>query len=136
LRDVHVAATRLAAADMNLMWLGDQPVAFAYNYVWNGYLYGLRTGFDASVCRSGVGSLLLMNVICDSIRRGYHTYDLGPGYLAGKRHIQTQVKDVLQYTHFHTGTPRAQLLRLRRIVGGLWSRAAGNRGSVKVPARR
>jgi CelD/BcsL family acetyltransferase involved in cellulose biosynthesis len=116
LRDVHAAATRLGAADMNVLWIGERPAAFAYNYVWQGYVFGLRSGYDAHVCREGAGNLLTLEVVRDSIRRGYHTYDLGPGSLRCKRHFQTEVKDVLQYSHFGGAKPQVQLLRLKSLV--------------------
>jgi CelD/BcsL family acetyltransferase involved in cellulose biosynthesis len=136
LRDTHVTATRLGASDMSVMRLNGRPVAFAYNYVWRGYVNGLRTGFDAEMCRDGVGNLLYMNLVRDSICRGYHTYDLGPGSLACKRHIQTHLKEALQYTHFRLGAPRAQLLRLKRIVGGLFGRALDHARPLKSQSRK
>jgi CelD/BcsL family acetyltransferase involved in cellulose biosynthesis len=130
LRDVHAAATRLGAADMNVLWIGGRPAAFAYNNVWEGYVFGLRSGYDAHVCRQGAGGLLTLEIVRDSIRRGYHTYDLGPGSLHCKRHFQTEVKDVLQYSHFGGVKPRVQLLRLKSAV----ERAIGTLSRERLPS--
>ena len=113
-----MVATRLGAADINLMWLNGRPVAFAYNYVWNGCVYGLRIGYDAQMCREGVGNLLCVDIVRDSIARGYHTFDMGPGSLSCKRVVQTEVKEALQYTHYRWAAPRAQLLRLKQVFTG------------------
>ena len=46
LRDTHAAAARAGSVDLNLLVLGSRPVAFVYNYVYQGCIYGLRKGFD------------------------------------------------------------------------------------------
>jgi CelD/BcsL family acetyltransferase involved in cellulose biosynthesis len=115
LRDVHLAATRVGATDVNLIRYRGRPVAFAYNYVFNGYVFGLRMGFDSQSAPGGIGNLMYANIIRDSISRGFHTYDLGPGSLAGKQRYQTEMKDVVQYSHYAPAAPRAQLLRLKHV---------------------
>ena len=91
----------------------------------SGYVFGLRMGFDPRSAPSGLGNLLYANIIRNSIERGFHTYDLGPGYLSGKRRYQTEVKDVVQYCHYAAAAPRAQLLRLRHLVGNFAQWVAG-----------
>jgi GNAT superfamily N-acetyltransferase len=119
LRGVHEVASRLGAADINLLWLDGEPAAFAYNYHWRGYVFGLRMGYDPRWRHEGIGTLLLDHIVRDSIRRGFHTFDLGPGSLDAKRHVQTGVKPVVQYSHYRPGAPRAQLLRMKHFLAGL-----------------
>jgi len=114
LRDAHAAAARAGGVDLNLLLLDGQPVAFAYNYRWQGYVYGLRAGYDAQQALNGAGGLLYTYAIRDSFRRGDHTYDFGVGSLALKRHFVTRVAPIFRYSHFHPTAPRAQLLRLKR----------------------
>jgi len=114
LREAHAAAARAGAVDLNLMMLDGRPAAFAYNYYWRGRVYGLRAGFDAELSRDGAGSLLLAWAIRDSFLRGDCLYDLGVGYLRGKRHLATRIVPIYRYSHFHAKTLRAQLLRVKR----------------------
>ena len=114
-REEHEAAARRGMVDMNLMRLNGEPVAFAYNYVHDGQVYGLRTGFDPSVSTYDVGNLLFVYLIRDSFRRGDRVVNLGPGSLERKRHFTTRVDNVYQYTHFRPTAARAQLLRLKRV---------------------
>jgi hypothetical protein len=76
-------------------------------------------GYDSRWTRAGIGRLLLDHLIHDSIQRGHHTFDLGPGSLETKRYWQTEVKPVVQFSHYHPLVPRAQLLRMKHVLGCL-----------------
>ena len=112
LRKVHEAVVRRGAVDLNLLTVGGRAVAFAYNYHYRGYVYGLRTGFDRNAC--GAGSVLLCRAIEDSFRRGDRIYDLGPDYLECKRHWWTRLVPTYRFTHYPWKSPRAQAVRVGR----------------------
>lgn len=114
LRDAHAAAARAGALDLNLLLLGGQPAAFAYNYSWQGRVYGLRMGFDAHVAREGAGNVLLARAVRDSFARGDTLYDLGAGYLETKRHLLTRLVPIYRFSYFHPAAPRTLPLRLKR----------------------
>ena len=114
LRSSHVVAARAGAVDLNLLLLDEQPLAFAYNYCCRGHVYGLRAGYDAELSREGAGNLLLARAIEDSFRREDLLYDLGAGYIQGKRPLLSRIVPILRYSHFHPGTPRTLLLRMKR----------------------
>ena len=116
LRDAHAAAVRVGSLDLNLLLLDGCPLAFAYNYQWRGRVYGVRAGYDATLSREGAGGLLLAWAIRDSFQRGDRLYDLGVGYLRGKRFLATRIVPIYRYSHFHPKAVRAQLLRLKRWV--------------------
>lgn len=113
-REMHEAASAAGAADINLLLIDDQPVAFMYGYHYRGYVCGLRRGFDANRAKQGVGTVLLADSLRESFARGDRVYDMGIGSLESKRHFQTRVIPVLRYSHFPSLTPRMLLLRLRR----------------------
>ena len=114
LRDVHETAAAAGTVDLNLLLIGDVPVAFIYGYHYRGYVYGLRRGFDGDLARQGAGNVLLAYTLRDSFARGDRVYDMGVGAFASKRYFQTRVIPVLRYSHFPRWPLRAQLLRLRR----------------------
>jgi CelD/BcsL family acetyltransferase involved in cellulose biosynthesis len=114
LRETHAAAAAAGAVDLNLLLLSGEPVAFAYNYVTRGYVYGLRRGYNADKSRDGVGHLLMAHTIRDSFARGDHLYDLGIGSLKSKEPFQTRLQPIFRLSCFSTLTPRVQLLRLKR----------------------
>ncbi|MCE9556299.1 MAG: GNAT family N-acetyltransferase [Planctomycetes bacterium] len=116
LRTIHEAAVRRGAVDLNLLTIDDRPVAFAYNYHYRGYVYGLRMGYDHEACHDGAGSVLLCRTLEDSFRRGDRIYDLGPDYLECKRQWWTRLVPTYRYTHFPWQSPRAQAVRLGRWV--------------------
>jgi CelD/BcsL family acetyltransferase involved in cellulose biosynthesis len=130
LRDTHAAAARVGAVDMSLLYVGDQAVAFAYNYYYAGYVFGLRLGYDPAAGRDGIGNVLYMHALEDSFNRGDRIYDMGPGSLEIKRHLQSRVETIWRYSHFPLVNPRAQLLRLRRWLEG--RQEAGSSGSPVV----
>jgi hypothetical protein len=131
LREVHQAAARLGAADMNLLLLDGQPAAFLYNYAWRGYVYGLRAGYDPGFSRQGVGTVLLAESIRDSFSRGDRWYDLGVGSLRVKRHVQTALLPIYRCSHYRLLSVRAQLIRLRRAVEAL--ELAGPKPAAQSP---
>ena len=115
LRDVHRAAVRAGAADMHLLRLNGQPLAFAYNYVVNGYVSGLRAGYDASASCDGAGNVLLRRAIETSFRQGDHTYDLGAD-IDAQRPWATSIVRSVRYSHFPPAAPRTQAIRLKRAL--------------------
>jgi CelD/BcsL family acetyltransferase involved in cellulose biosynthesis len=114
LRETHAAAAAAGTVDLNLLFLAGEPVAFAYNYVSRGYVYGLRRGYDAGKSREGAGHVLLARTLRDSFARGDRLYDLGVGSLRSKRPFQTCLTPIYRFSHFSPVAPRLQLLRLKR----------------------
>ena len=122
LRDAHVAAVRAGSADVNLLLVDGEPVAFAYGYQYAGYVFGLRTGYDASQASEGAGTVLFARQIRDSFERGDRIFDLGSEYLDCKRHWVTRLAPSNHYTYFRPGTIRGQALRLKRWLAGVHHR--------------
>lgn len=114
LRDMHRTASAAGAADVNLLYLNDRPIAFYYAYHFQGSIFGLRTGFDAEASRDGAGHLMYRHVIADSIRRGDRLLDLGPGSLDVKRHLYTRVVPIYRRTYGNPFSLRGLLWRAKR----------------------
>ncbi|HEV3137558.1 MAG TPA: GNAT family N-acetyltransferase [Pirellulales bacterium] len=128
LRDLHIAAANVGALDLNLLLMDGKSVAFNYAYHYRGHVFGLRTGYDREFSAQGPGTVLQARMIEDSFARGDHTYDLGPDYLACKRHWQTHTQGGYRFTHFAPRAPVAQLVRAKRKLQGWFGR--GQRGST------
>ena len=128
LRDTHEAAARTGSVDMNLLFLDDRPIAFVYNYVLDGRIYGLRKGFDPEFSAVRPGLWLDARMVEDSFRRGDRCYDLGVGSLEVKRPWQTSLAASYRFTHFPATVSRVQLLRLKRWL------AARLRGAPRAAA--
>ncbi len=111
LRDAHEVAARAGCLDMNLLSVAGQFVAFAYNYVYEGNVFGLRIGFDPAAAKISPGNMIYAYAIEDSFRRGDEVYDLGPGSLSCKRYWQSSIEPIVQYTHYRPGAIRAQLMK-------------------------
>ena len=118
LRDVHLHAIDQGAVDLNLLWLDDRPLAFAYNYQLYGHVSGLRVGYDPEFARDGVGSLLWLLSIRDSFARGDWLYDMGAGSLESKRHYRTHIVPVFRFSHYPLATLRPNMLRMKRWADG------------------
>jgi CelD/BcsL family acetyltransferase involved in cellulose biosynthesis len=115
LRDVHAAAARAGGLDMNLLMADDKPVAFAYCYYHQGYVFGLRIGHDEQHAKYSLGNLVYARVLEDSFRRGDTIYDMGPSHIEAKQSLLTEVHSIYRYSHFRNGSLRGQLLRLKRL---------------------
>ena len=118
LRDVHAAAARSGNVDLNLLLLDGRPVAFAYNYICDGQIYGLRKGFDPDFSTLRPGATLDKMMLEDGFRRDNRSYDLGVGSLEVKAPWQTSVATSYRLTHFPAAISRVQLLRLKRWLSG------------------
>ncbi len=138
LRATHAAAVQAGAVDLNLLLLDSQPVAFAYNYHYQGSVYGLRSGFNANTALKGAGTVLMAHMIEDSCRRGDKLIDLGPDYLDCKRYWLTRLQPAYHYTHYRFSGMRAQALRIKQIIhqwmGGTW--LSGTPIEKHVPRKR
>jgi CelD/BcsL family acetyltransferase involved in cellulose biosynthesis len=115
LRDVHEAASKAGGVDLNLLMAGSEPVAFAYNYYHNGYVFGLRIGYDERYQKYALGNLIYARVIQDSFARCDRVYDMGPGHVDIKRPLLTDEHAMYRYSHFRRGSLRGQLVRLKRL---------------------
>ena len=113
-RDVHAAASQCGGLDLNLLLVNDRPIAFAYNYHFRGYVFGLRIGYDPELKNIGAGNLLYSRVIEDSFRRGDWRYDMGPGTLEAKRQLWTATLPLYRLSCFRSFSLRQRLMHLRR----------------------
>ena len=123
LRDVHRSAVALGAADVCLLWCGDRPIAFQYNYHWNGRLFGLRQGYDPDFARQSAGLVLMGMAVRDSFERGDRLLDLGTGSIECKMPLATRMASVGRLTHYPSAALRAQLLRWGRWLRRRWNAA-------------
>ena len=114
LREAHTAAARLGMVDMNLLLVGGEPAAFAYNYHYNGRVQGLRGGFDKSVTDAGSGGVLFARAIEDCFARGDTSYDLGVGGHEYKGRFRTATETSYRFTHYPMTRMRSQGVRLTR----------------------
>jgi CelD/BcsL family acetyltransferase involved in cellulose biosynthesis len=116
LRSAHEIAGRFGAADINLLYVAGQPVAFAYNYAYRGHVYGMRAGYDPAYKSLGAGSALAYHMIQDSCQRGDHVLDLGPGNMPSKINWLNEVVPAYHFTNYSPWSWRAWGLRLKRSL--------------------
>lgn len=134
IRDVHEVAARVGCLDTNLLFLNDRPLAFAYNYHFQGSVFGLRIGFDPQMHAFSPGNVMYTLAIEDSFARGDYLYDLGPGSLVPKRHLVTSVESILQYSYYRSLDIKAQLIKLNRRFQAWWDQDK-NAGAEQDTAR-
>jgi len=111
LRDCHQASAKLGMLDVSLLKLDGRPVAFAYNYHYDGNVYGLRMGYDPRLSNHGLGKALLARTLQDSFARGDRQYDLGVGEYEFKRRFRTDVETSYRYTCYPRLALRSQSVR-------------------------
>ena len=114
LRDVHAAAAQSGCVDLNLLRVNGHAVAFAYNYVYRGNVFGLRAGYNPECKAAGAGGVLYSMAIEDSFVRGDWRYDLGPGHMECKRSWMTHAAPIHRLTCGGGWSLKRQLLRLKR----------------------
>ncbi|NQU20688.1 MAG: GNAT family N-acetyltransferase [Candidatus Nealsonbacteria bacterium] len=114
LRETHAAAARAGAVDLNLLLLEDRPIAFAYNYHYQGRVFALRKGFDPEFSAVRPGLDLDRRVLQGSFALGDTQYDMGEASLDSKCHWQTSIQTSYRFTHFPVAINRVQFLRVKR----------------------
>lgn len=120
-RDTHESAARSGALDLNILYVGGQPAAFNYNYIYQGLVYSLRMGFDPGITNKGLGRLLMGRMLRDSMERGDLIYDIGPGSLDAKKYWYTSVESSYRYVHYSSASGMAKILQLSNQVSN-WYR--------------
>lgn len=113
LADAHEQAARLGMLDMGLLYHGDRPMAYWYNYHCQGDLFSLRTGYDPAG-PSSMGTELLISMVHDSFERGDQSFDFGYGNEVYKKRMQTGVKTSQQLSHIAPTAWRSQALYAAR----------------------
>ncbi len=116
LSDSHAAAARAGSLDLNLLLLAGRPIAFQYNYHYQGRVYALRKGYDPEFGPVRPGLVLKRRMLQDSFDRGDLCHNMGVDALDTKRPWQTSLVPSYRYTHFPIAVPRVQLLRIKRWV--------------------
>ncbi len=121
-RAAHEQAVNLGCLDLNLLYLDERPISFAYNYHHQGHVYALRLGYDPEFAQLGPGNMVEELAIADSYQRGDRIYELGPAAEASKRQLRTRLQPVWQHTHYPFAW-RSQRMRWRAAASswaGRW----------------
>lgn len=114
-RESYQAAVEDGAADLNLLTLGGDPVAFVFGYHYRGYVDLVRIGFDPRHARLAPGNALWTRLIRDSFERGDRILDFGPSCLDYKQFWMTGVETSYQIIHY-APTATARAFRLARRI--------------------
>ncbi len=65
--------------NLSFLTINDEPISSALCFEYNKTLYYYHPGFDPAYSKFGVGNLLIMHLIGDSIRRGLKRFDFLKG---------------------------------------------------------
>ncbi|MFV1966567.1 MAG: GNAT family N-acetyltransferase, partial [Pirellulaceae bacterium] len=112
-REMHTLAAHHGVVDVNVLRIDGRVIAFAYNYHFDGRLYGVRMGYDSEYSSLSPGSLLLVRSLKDSFARGDTRLDLATDPAAYKEKWRTGTRASYRYTYYAPASPRSQLLRLK-----------------------
>ncbi len=121
LRAVHEKAARTGSVEINLVRLDGKPVAFGYNYVHEGRVFGLRSGFDPEFRKLSPGTVMMHEMIRDSFQRGDTQIDLGAGFLHSKRHWLTRTAISYSYRHYPWSSPVGNIHRAKDWLRSWWA---------------
>ncbi len=126
LHTVHESACKLGCVDMNLLYVDERPISFAYNYCFQGHVFALRLGFDPDSAKLSPGNMVETMAIEDSFERGDTIYELGPDALESKRQLRTRLEPVWQHTHYSPSSVISQLLRVKAFASNWWEPTTAN----------
>lgn len=119
-RQAHSAAVHVGALDLNLLYVDDQPAAFAYNYAVGDVVTTSAAGVAAEFAEHDAGNVLHHLMLRQSHAWGDRIVDLGPSADEWKRFWSTRRATSLRATHYPARSWKTQLLRwgrtLRRAV--------------------
>ena len=111
-REIVQILSERGRVSIDLLWLGEQPIAGIYGFVYMGVYYFYLPGFDQGVLsKASPGLLLLCHRIEQAIRDGEHTVDLLQGVQPYKLQWSNDLRRsvTLRYYNRHA---RAVVLKL------------------------
>ncbi|NOY43323.1 MAG: GNAT family N-acetyltransferase [Planctomycetes bacterium] len=114
LQDSHAMAAKHGMLDLAILKLDGVPIAFQYNYHYQGEIFGLRMGYDRDYTKQGAGKVLLTWMIEDSFQRNDVSINLGGGDYQYKHRYQTHVETSYRVMCFPHLAWRPQGVRLTR----------------------
>lgn len=119
-RQAHLAAVHCGALDLNVLYVADEPAAYAYNYVVGDGVTLAASGCAAQFADDGVEDVLAYSMLRQSQAWGDRTIDLGSSSDEWKRCWATRRATSLRIAHYPARSWKTQLLRwgrtLRRAV--------------------
>ncbi len=115
LRDLYAAAWSRGELDLALLYLDHMPVAFFFNLIRSGRLYGLRTGYDQQLRRFGPGVVTLGLLLQQSIERGDRWVDMGSELYPYKKQLADQLRPVGSITLACRGGLRSRVYALKQF---------------------
>ncbi|HUG70382.1 MAG TPA: GNAT family N-acetyltransferase [Pirellulaceae bacterium] len=118
LRDVHEVATGMRAVAIHLLAIDGEPVAFAYNYVFQGSEFGLRIGYDPKFKSGRPGTVLIHRMLQDVFIGDRRQFDFGEGDSRYKHDWRTAALPSFRICHYAKTSLRAQALRWKRHWSG------------------
>lgn len=118
LRDVHEAATGMQAVAIHLLAIDGEPVAFSYNYVFQGSEFGLRIGYDPKFKSGNPGTVLIHRMLQDAFTGDRRQFDFGEGDSRYKHDWATAAVPSFCLCHYAKTSLRAQALRWKRHWSG------------------
>lgn len=135
LREAYVKAVWAGAADLNLLYIDDQPVAGAYNYHRNGQVENIRT-IAVNELQSDAVTALTGRMLQNSFHREDGSFLFAPDNLQFTSGWETSPVKSYRYTHFARVVPQAQMLRLRHCLSTWFGDNSDTSTSVSPPQRR
>ncbi len=122
IKECHEQAARLGMIDVAVLRLDGNPLAYQYNYCYQGEIFGLRMGYDRAARDLGVGKILLARFLKDCFEQGDKVLDLGIGDFDFKARFRTGVATSHHYSYSPWNSWRSQGVRLskwlrQRITG-------------------
>ena len=115
-REVYVKAVWAGAADINLLYAGDQPVAAALNLHRNGLVENIGLVCAPNVPKHTI-TALMGRMLQDSFERGDTSFQFNPRDSGSLADWKTSTVRSYRYTHFARIVPKAQMLRFKHCVG-------------------
>jgi CelD/BcsL family acetyltransferase involved in cellulose biosynthesis len=116
LRRVHAVAAASESLYISLLWVGDLPAAYTYNYLYRGIISGVRMGYDPKFASAGAGSVLLRETIKNGCDHGDHTFDLGESPSPYKRHLANKAVETVRFTHCSPTSLPAMPFRIQQWI--------------------
>ena len=115
-REVYVKSVWAGAADINLLYAGDQPVAAALNLHRSGLVENIQMVCAPKFPKHTI-TALMGRMLRDGFERGDTSFLFNPRDSYSLTDWQTSSVRSYRYTHFARIVPKAQMLRLKHCVG-------------------
>lgn len=118
-KDIFLEFANSGCLDISILRMGDTPIAYIYNFLYNGRLYNYSIEFDSRYSHISPGTMLMLWSIENAVSKGIKEIDFGRGEEGWKTRLTQDFRMQEKIRIFNNNFPGKGLYLLYLAVKGI-----------------